>query len=393
MTSLKLFFRKPGDPAGADLIEIDVNPDELVEFVRKRVAKKGNVDCAKLIFQGKTCSDDKPLRFYNVDEGETLIIQTEGYSAYPARGGQKRHEKSVQQTNLAPLPKKARLFTTEGESTNVAAGLSAGIKVSCVVYGEKGVRRRMEDDHIICCSIAEECRVDIDEQEDVALFCVLDGHGGADVVQFVKEELAKEIGKSIAEQIPGDRGFKDAINAACSRLDGRIVEEVPQAMDGCCAVFAMLQGQMMYVANVGDSMAYLSREDEEEKHNIPLTIAHKCWSMKEKDRISRHGGRIENGRIDGMLEVSRAFGDLRFKKFGVLSVPTFKKFEIDTSKDKFVLLGSDGFWGSWSTEDAMSTTREFLEKNDAKATCRLLVRHVIDELKSQDNVTAMLITF
>lgn len=395
MSTLKLFFRKPGDPTGSDLIEIDVNPDELVEFVRKRVARKGNCECAKLIFHGKTCADDKPLRIYNIQEGETLIIQAEGYSAYPTRGASKRplpEEKPLAETAAVIEAKKPRNFTVEDEVSAVSVGQSVGLKVSAVVHGDKGVRRKMEDDYVICSSVASASN-QMMPIADAALFSVIDGHGGADVVQFVKDNMAIEMGNALSNQDDGDRGVKDAIIQACKRIDQRIAQEIPTATDGCCAVFAILQGDVMYVCNLGDCTGYLCREENDVMHHIALTNDHKCWNLREKERILKAGGRVENGRVDGILEVSRAFGDLRYKKYGVICTPSFKKFNVDKTKDKFVVLGCDGFWDSWTVEEALKTTEKMLEENDPKTTCRLLVRHVIDELKSQDNVTVMIITF
>jgi hypothetical protein len=47
----------------------------------------------------------------------------------------------------------------------------------------------------------------------------------------------------------------------------------------------------------------------------------------------RSGGAVENGRINGILEVSRAFGDLTLKKFGVLCTPEYMKCQMDREKD------------------------------------------------------------
>ena len=85
-------------------------------------------------------------------------------------------------------------------------------------------------------------------------------------------------------------------------------------------------------------MAYLCRmkdaDDQDDTLTIPLQQRqHKCWMMKEKDRILRSGGAVENGRINGILEVSRAFGDLTLKKFGVLCTPEYMKFQMDREKD------------------------------------------------------------
>ena len=160
------------------------------------------------------------------------------------------------------------------------------------------------------------------------------------------------------------------------------------AYDGCTANLILANAEKMISVNLGDSMAYLCRlkdsEDPDDTMCIPLQQRqHKCWMMKEKDRIlrcatkawnnrilqllllttvhfldhhmvcwhfncmnhyeskmptspkagaTRSGGAVENGRINGILEVSRAFGDLTLKKFGVLCTPEYMKFQMDREK-------------------------------------------------------------
>merc|ERR1712029_516521 len=101
---------------------------------------------------------------------------------------------------------------------------------------------------------------------------------------------------------------------------------------------------------------------------IPLQMRqHKCWMMKEKERILRAGGAVENGRINGVLEVSRAFGDITLKKFGVLCTPEYMKFSPDEEKDKFLLLGCDGFWNAWTAAEALQRTSEIIEMEKGRA--------------------------
>lgn len=126
--------------------------------------------------------------------------------------------------------------------------------------------------------------------------------------------------------------------------------------------------------------------------------------MKEKERILRSGGAVENGRINGVLEVSRAFGDITLKKFGVLCVPEYMKFTKDLDKDGFVLLACDGFWNAWSAAEALEHLQGILEEEeeraksederpDIRSCCRQIVQHVIEEKKAQDNVSVVLLRF
>merc|ERR1711972_761034 len=164
--------------------------------------------------------------------------------------------------------------------------------------------------------------------------------------------------------------------------------------------------ELVICANLGDSMAYLCRKSEEEEiQAIPLQMRqHKCWMMKEKERILRSGGAVENGRINGVLEVSRAFGDITLKKFGVLCTPEYMKFQIDREKDRFILLACDGFWNAWTAAEALEYTEELLENEkeraengeeelDLRAVCKELVQHVVEEKKAQDNVSALILMF
>ena len=151
---MKLLFKTPGLENQKGL-ELDVNPDELVESVRKKVSKKG-VDCAKLIVRGISLKDDKSIKSYNVKEGETLIIQTTTFSQYLPKGvrpDDKKKDAPAQGTKrpaadleiiggtaepAAPDPKRVAY-----ETPNDADVPKLKLKVG--VFGDKGARRTMED--------------------------------------------------------------------------------------------------------------------------------------------------------------------------------------------------------------------------------------------------------
>lgn len=63
----------------------------------------------------------------------------------------------------------------------------------------------------------------------------------------------------------------------------------------------------MYVANAGDCRAVAYTYSGEFK---PLSEDHKPQNKKEEKRIKNAGGYIEYGRVNGCLNLSRAFGDL-----------------------------------------------------------------------------------
>jgi len=63
-------------------------------------------------------------------------------------------------------------------------------------------------------------------------------------------------------------------------------------------------------ANAGDSRTVLSKS----KKAIELSHDHKPNDEIEKARIEKAGMQVENGRVGGNLAVSRAIGDLFFKR-------------------------------------------------------------------------------
>ena len=74
-----------------------------------------------------------------------------------------------------------------------------------------------------------------------------------------------------------------------------------------------------------------------------LSYDHRVSDYNEKNRIISGGGVIFNGRVYGILNLSRSFGDFMTKDYGVIVEPHFVKYEI-TQDDLFCVIASDGIW-------------------------------------------------
>lgn len=70
---------------------------------------------------------------------------------------------------------------------------------------------------------------------------------------------------------------------------------------------------VLYVANVGDTRAVLSKNGQAER----LSKDHKATEPSEIDRVKKAGGSIMENRVAGGLAITRAFGDHSYKSFGV----------------------------------------------------------------------------
>ncbi|KAH7549369.1 hypothetical protein JRO89_XS13G0020900 [Xanthoceras sorbifolium] len=134
-----------------------------------------------------------------------------------------------------------------------------------------------------------------------------------------------------------------------------------------------------------------------------------------KEKIMAGGTVSSNGRLQGRLEVSRAFGDRQFKKFGVVATPDIHSFEL-TDREHFIILGCDGLWGVclplvFGPSDAVEFVQKSLKarmhfhflfdiiNNDimeglsVTAVSRRLVREAVIERRCKDNCTAIVIVF
>lgn len=98
-----------------------------------------------------------------------------------------------------------------------------------------------------------------------------------------------------------------------------------------CTVCYFDDCNMVYTVCVGDSKAVLARRpvpielDADGSVNpLVLTVDHTVLQMSEVQRIESCGGQVINGRVNGILEVTRTFGDPQFKKCGVICAPSLE---------------------------------------------------------------------
>jgi len=164
-----------------------------------------------------------------------------------------------------------------------------------------------------------------------------------------------------------------------------------QLPSGSVVLAVMLSGKELYVANVGDSRAVLCKAGKA----VPLTTDHTPSLQSERDRIKIAGGTIEDGRVGGLLTVSRAVGGLTDdgkKVPGMTAMPELKKYFI-SDEDEFIVLGCDGVFEQMDDDYVISfARRSLLRDNDVQKTSHDLVVEGL-RCRSSDNVTALVIGF
>ena len=116
---------------------------------------------------------------------------------------------------------------------------------------------------------------------------------------------------------------------------------------GTTANIMLIKNNVIYIANVGDSLSVMYKN----KKAYNLNREHQTIIETEKDRVLKSGAKIEGYRINGMLNLTRAIGDLRFKsnkkltrcEQSVIALPDITR--IDNIDDiDFIIMGCDGIW-------------------------------------------------
>lgn len=118
--------------------------------------------------------------------------------------------------------------------------------------------------------------------------------------------------------------------------------------EGSTALMVLALGYRMVVAHVGDSRALLVRADGSW---VQLTRDHSGSDADERSRIEDAGGFVDDdGRVGGVLDVTRGFGDARLKAVGVSAEPDVAQLQVAPPNDVAIILATDGLWKSMSND-------------------------------------------
>ncbi|KAL5726604.1 protein-serine/threonine phosphatase [Ranunculus cassubicifolius] len=266
---------------------------------------------------------------------------------------------------------------------------------------DKGSRHTMEDAWIVL----EDASLNSPGNLRCAHFAIYDGHRGRLAAEYAKKHLHTNVlAAGLPRELMDVKAAKRAILDGFRRTDESLLQESTSGgwQDGATAVCIWVLGRTVFVANIGDAKAVLARSNASDESKcrledplkaVVLTREHKAIFPQERARIQKAGGSVTNGRLEGRLEVSRAFGDRQFKKVGVSATPDVHSFDI-TEREHFIILGCDGLWGVFGPGDAVEFVQSQLKEGlSVTAVSRRLVREAVRERRCKDNCTALVIVF
>jgi serine/threonine protein phosphatase PrpC len=161
---------------------------------------------------------------------------------------------------------------------------------------------------------------------------------------------------------------------------------------GSTANIILINNKFIYIANVGDSLSLMYKNGEIYK----LSNEHKTTLKSEIIRIKKFNKiKLIHNRIDGKLNITRAIGDLNYKKNEnlkpyeqiITSYPEINKIKMTDDID-FIIMASDGVWDCVDQEKLCETIEKELKENiDNKISN--IIANIFDNIISKNNISSI----
>ncbi|KAL8209525.1 hypothetical protein R6Q57_006257 [Mikania cordata] len=192
--------------------------------------------------------------------------------------------------------------------------------------------------------------------ETIGLFGVFDGHGGARAAEYVKQHLFSSLIKH--PKLISDS--KAAISDAYEFLKS---ENNQKGDAGSTASTAILVGNRLLVANVGDSRTVICRADKA----FAVSREHKPDQSDARQHIEDASGFVMwagTWRVGGVLAVSRAFGGKLFKQY-VVADPEIQEENVDNSLEFLIIASDDELWDVVTNDEAVTMVKPIDSPDEA----------------------------
>lgn len=253
------------------------------------------------------------------------------------------------------------------------------------VHAIRNTRRKMEDRHV--CLPTFNQLFGLSDSVDRAYFAVFDGHGGVDAARYA----AIHVHAQAARQPELPTLPAEALRLAIQSTDRMFLRKArrERLQSGTTGVCALVAGQTLHVAWLGDSQAILVQQGQV----VKLMEPHRPERQDERERIEALGGFVSHmdcWRVNGTLAVSRAIGDV-FQKPYVSGDADATSWELTGSED-YLLLACDGFFDVVPHQEVNGLVQAHLAVRQG---CALrIAEDLVAEARdrgSHDNITVMVV--
>lgn len=265
------------------------------------------------------------------------------------------------------------------------------LTLSHFASAEQGSRRKMEDAHFFT------------KIPQGTITGVFDGHGGKDVAEFANYKF-QEIFSS--ELTSNNNNVHQAFELALEKIHLDAIANPAWKYQGTTAVICFIQQDTncIYTATIGDSEALIARKVDKQHKIVPLSCVRNWKHPKEAARAARGLDNLliattwPNAKDPKALRVPNSYGINLSRALGDRELTGTPDKPLLIHKPKITLqrlkpgdtliIACDGLFDFMSSKDILDS----LEKNKNRAElAQELVRCALDEKRSTDNVTAVIV--
>lgn len=321
---------------------------------------------------------------------------------------------------------------TTCEGVHAGSGAPALSRVAC--WGGRVLPAKADMDRFAVCSR----EVDGDGAAGALVVGVFDGHGVAGSANWGRDTAERCCGLARDAAFAGggrDAGrlgalFEEYHARHAKRYDASIAADVLRACEaferehgfpaprclpaegGATATIAVVEGDALTIAWVGDSRAVLARRPPGGAGGAlsaePCTVDHNAASNgPERDRVEAAGGTVAGVYVgcsgaEGLLQVTRSIGDRAHHDKGVL-LATPEIYEARLGADAaFLIVASDGLWHAHDDAAAAAFVAARLPENPTPAACLEVAAALAADAKaiaaasddmSNDDVCVVIVAF
>ncbi|XP_038991674.1 probable protein phosphatase 2C 35 [Hibiscus syriacus] len=231
---------------------------------------------------------------------------------------------------------------------------------------------------------------------NVHFFGVFDGHGeyGAECSNFVKDRLVEILSSDPTLLDDPLKAYNSAFLATNSELHNSEIDDV---LSGTTAITVLVVGDILYVANVGDSRAVIAVNDGDRIVAEDLSMDQTPFRKDEYDRVKLYGARVlDIEQVEGLKDpniqhwgdeesndgdpprlwvpngmypgtaFTRSVGDSTAENIGVTAVPEISIVRL-TPSHLFFVVASDGVFQFLSSQTVVNMAAEYKDPRDACA--------------------------
>ena len=244
---------------------------------------------------------------------------------------------------------------------------------------------------------------------------VFDGHGG----DACAELLARGLHGRVAAAPSFDADPPAALAEAFAGMDAEVLDRFEAALasgvetegspySGASALVVLVRADaggalVLHTAAAGDALAVLCRAGGAA---VPLNAAHVCSAPAEAERVRAAGGWVLDGRVNGTVAVTRAFGDIELKRLrgrggrefsgDLLTAAPSCRSEVLAPGDEFLILASGAVWGALSPRQGVNFVRRALRDGGSGARLEEIARRLVERARSvgaPDSASAVIVRF